>query len=198
MIRRLAACALLVVVSGCGGVQPPEPASKENPTGSSEQTNSEGTPIATADTQHASEQPAAAQPKQVTFGKTKARLVDYAEATQNPKVVEVENKVNASDPLTASYQSYFSIGSRATLLAFKQNLNLQKELNGGNWPSFEQFSADVKKMNVELVPILPWQMFAYNQQNGSIVLLEDKADKIRRYKAKGIPLDEDDKPFDTE
>ena len=53
-------------------------------------------------------------------------------------------------------------------------------------------------MNIKLVPILPWQMFAYNQQNGSIVLLEDKSHKIKRYKAKGIELDEDDKPFDTE
>lgn len=188
MIRSLAAIVVLAIVSGCGGVKPPE-STPDNAGGGS-------TPVTGAESGEPAQQ--AAEPKQVTFGKSKARLVDYAEATQNPKVIQVENKINASDPLTASYQSYFSIGSRATILAFKQNLNLQKELNGGNWPSFEQFSADVKKMNIELVPILPWQMFAYNQQNGSIVLLEDKADKIKRYKAKGIELDEDDKPFDTE
>lgn len=188
MIRSLAVIVVLAAVAGCGGVKPPD----STESGADGETPASGTP---AETQPAG-QPA--EPKQVTFGKTDARLVDYAEATQNPKVVEVENKIDASDPLTASYQSYFTIGSRATILAFKQNLNLQKELNGGNWPSFEQFSADVKKMNIELVPILPWQMFAYNQKNGSIVLLEDKADKIKRYKAKGIELDEDDKPFDTE
>ncbi|MBC8289689.1 MAG: hypothetical protein H8E37_05160 [Planctomycetes bacterium] len=189
MIRSFAAIVVLAVVSGCGGVKPPEP--------TPDSTAGETTPAAGQTVPAESGQPPAA-PKQVTFGKTKARLVDYAEATQDPKVIEVENKINASDPLTASYQSYFSIGSRAMILAFKHNLNLQKELNGGSWPSFEQFSADIKKMNVELVPILPWQMFAYNQQNGSIVLLEDKGDKIKRYKAKDIPLDDDDKPFDTE
>lgn len=189
MIRRIAAIVVLAVAAGCGGVKPPE----STPESDAGETPALGTPAESG-------QPAqqTTEPKQVTFGKTDARLVDYAEATQNPKIVEVENKINASDPLTASYQSYFTIGSRATILAFKHNLNLQKQLNDGNWPSFEQFSADVKKMNIKLVPILPWQMFAYNQQNGSIVLLEDKADKIKRYKAKGIELDEDDKPFDTE
>ena len=185
MIRSLAAIVLLAVVAGCGGVKPPE-STPETPAGETPAT----------ETSVESGQPA--EPKQVTFGKTDARLVDYVEATKNPKVIEVENKIDASDPLTASYESYFSLGSRAMILAFKKNLNLQKELNGGNWPSFEQFSADIKKRDVKLVPILPWQMFAYNQKNGSSVLLEDKGDKIKRYKAKGIPLDEDDKPFDTE
>ena len=184
--------AVAVSVAGCG------PATEEKV--------QDTPPAATSGNQTAEEQPAAvpADPvpskpvKQVTFGKSKARLVDYAEARKNPKIVKVENRIDASDPLTASYQSYFSIGSRATLLGFRRNLDLQKELNGGNWPSFEEFSKSVQQMRIEFVPILPWQMLAYHQADGSLVLLEDKGEKIQRYKAKGIPLDEDDKPFDTE
>ena len=181
--------AALVSVAGCS----PGPGKKDQA----------ASPAVAAESQETGEQPAAepspAKPvKQITFGKSKARLVDYAEARKNPKIVEVENRIDASDPLTASYQSYFSLGSRATLVGFRHNLNLQKELNGGNWPSFEEFSRSVKQMRIEFVPILPWQMLAYHQVDGRIVLLEDKAEKIQRYRAKGIPLDPEDKPFDTE
>jgi len=162
-----------------------------------EQTDQE--PLSAAPAEDQSAAPDDTEPAgQITFGKSEARLVDYAEARKNPRIVQVENRIDASDPLTASYQSYFSLGSRATLAGFRHNLNLQKELNGGNWPSFEEFSRSVQQMRIEFVPILPWQMLAYDQTDGSLVLLEDKGEKIQRYRAKGIPLDEDDKPFDTE
>lgn len=199
MKRTLTLLALISITAGCGTTVPdPEGNAKDNPTfvtpaapveGNDQPPSNPGPPVGVA-----AQQP----PKQAPFGTSKAKLVDYATAIKNPKVVKANTKVDANDPLTASYQSYFSIGSRATILAFKQNLNIMKELNGGNWPSFAEFEKSAQQSRIDFVPVLPWQMIGYDQSNGSLVLLEDKGDKIQRYKAKGIPLDEADKPFDTE
>jgi hypothetical protein len=195
----LSLLALIPIAAGCGTTVPaPEGKAKDNPVvntpvapveGNSQPPSDPGPPVGVS-----SEPP----PQQAPFGTSKARLVDYAEARKNPKVVPANTKIDASDPLTASYQSYFSIGSRATIVAFKHNLNIQKQLNDNKWPSFEEFSKLAKQSRIDFAPILPWQMIGYDQSNGSLVLLEDKGDKIQRYKAKGIPLDEADKPFDTE
>lgn len=199
MKQTLTLLALIPIVAGCGATVPdPEKNAKDNPTiatpaapveGNEQPPSNPGPPVGVV-----AEQP----PKQAPFGTSKAKLVDYATAIKNPKVVKASTKVDASDPLTASYQSYFSIGSRATIVAFKHNLNIQKQLNDDKWPSFAEFEKSVQQSRIEFVPVLPWQMIGYDQSNGSIVLLEDKGEKIRRYKAKGIPLDEADKPYDTE
>jgi hypothetical protein len=36
----------------------------------------------------------------------------------------------------------------------------------------------------------PYQMYGYDSDTGTLVVLEDKADKKRIYEAAGIPLDE--------
>jgi hypothetical protein len=199
MKRTLILLALIPIVAGCSdSVRDPEGNAKDNPTvvtpaapveGNDQPPSVPGPPVGVV-----AEQP----PKQAPFDTSKAKLVDYATAIKNPKVVKANTKVDANDPLTASYQSYFSIGSRATIAAFKHNLNIQKQLNDDKWPSFEEFSKLAQQSRIDFAPILPWQMIGYDQSNGSLVLLEDKGDKIQRYKAKGIPLDEADKPFDTE
>ena len=39
----------------------------------------------------------------------------------------------------------------------------------------------------------PYQMYGYNPETGGLVVLEDKAEKIRRYEERGIRIDEEDK-----
>lgn len=143
---------------------------------------------------------APAQPAKPTgsiIGKTTGKIVDLAEAKKNPKVVEVDNKVSGSDPLTVSFNAYVSITSRASVLNFKHQMDILKETNDGKYPTFKETEKLMKQLNIQLSELPPYQLYAYDAKTGGIVLLEDKAEKIRLYKLNNIPLDEADKPFDA-
>lgn len=141
---------------------------------------------------------APAQPAGPIIGKTEGRIVDLVEAKKNPKIVEVENKAAGSDPLTVSFNAYVSITSRASVLNFKHQMDILKETNGGNqYPSFKEAMQLMKQLKIEVASLPPYQMYGYDAKTGGLVLLEDKGEKIRLYKAHNIPLDEADKPFDT-
>jgi hypothetical protein len=130
----------------------------------------------------------AADPKPVPITKREARLVDKQKAMQeNPQLKEVENRINASDPLTAVAQSYFTIGSRAQVAAMQHNLRIQKEIDG-QWPTFEQFQQMLKQSNVKLSALYPYQMYAYDQSTGGIVILEDPEEKRQHYERAGLPV----------
>ena len=135
----------------------------------------------------AENKPAPAAPRQPVWP-LEWRLVDKNKAlAENPKLVEVENTINASDPFTAAAQSYFTIGSRAHVLAFKHNVDIYKATNDRN-PTFTEFEQMIKQANVELKGLKPWQAYAYDDQSGAISILEDPDEKARRYKAAGLPL----------
>ena len=55
----------------------------------------------------------------------------------------------------------------------------------------------MKQMKIEPAALPPYQLYGYDAKTGGLVLLEDKAEKIRLYKLSNIPLDEADKPFDV-
>lgn len=141
---------------------------------------------------------APAQPTGSIIGKTTGKIVDLAEAKKNPKIVEVENKVTGSDPLTVTFNAYVSITSRASVLNFKHQMDILKETNGGNqYPPYKEAMQLMKQMKIEPAALPPYQLYGYDTKTGGLVLLEDKAEKIRLYKQQNIPLDEADKPFDT-
>lgn len=131
------------------------------------------------------------------IGKTSRTIVDLAEAKRNPKIVEVDNKVTGSDPLTASFSAYVSITSRATAANFKHQMDILKETNDGKYPTFKEAEKLMKQLGIELNALPPYQLYGYDAKTGGLVVLEDKAEKIRLYKLNNIPLDDADKPFDT-
>ena len=135
------------------------------------------------------------QPNKGIIGKTTAKVVDAEKAKQNPKVVEVENKVSGSDPLSVAGSAYVSITSRASTLGFQQALKQHKALNGKN-PTYEEFMQMAKQNRVEFTELPPYQMYGYDAKQGSIVILEDKAEKIRLYKKNGIPIEPADKQYE--
>ncbi len=141
-----------------------------------------------------------AQPEKRTgsiLGKTTGKIVDLAEVRKNPKIVEYGSKVTGSDPLTVSFNAYVSITSRASVLNFKHNMDILKETNGGQYPSFQEAQKLMKECNIQLATLPAWQLYGYDAKTGGIVVLEDKGEKIRLYKAKNIPIEDADKPFDT-
>lgn len=134
-----------------------------------------------ADARAAANEPA----KPVPFHKREAKLVDKEKAmAENPSMVEVENKINASDPLTAVSQSYFNMASRVRVIQLKHSVDLMHATDG-EWPSFAAFDKLMKQHDIKLNGLYPWQVYAYDQQTGGISILEDRAEKKRQYEATG-------------
>ena len=121
------------------------------------------------------------------------RIVDARVELQKPKVV----KLASGQDEAAKPQGLFGVGPDVMMTMLQSQVRLQRELNGGKNPTFAEFSQSVKQANIQLKLMPAWQMIGYDETTGELSLLEDKGEKIRRYKAKGIPLDEDDKPYDT-
>lgn len=130
--------------------------------------------------------PAPNQPQ--GFSQLEWKLVDKRKALEeNPALIETENHTNASDPFSAAAQSYFTIGSQANILNFRHNLDILKAAEDRN-PTFEEFNTMFKQANVQLKGVYPWQVYAYDDQEGTICILEDRAEKERLYKAQGLEL----------
>ncbi len=140
---------------------------------------------------------APAQPQKSIIGRTTSKIVDLAEVRKNPKIVEVEKKDLGVDPLTVSFNAYVSVTSRASILNFKHQMDILKETNDGKYPTFTEAEKLMKQLNIRLAERPPYQLYGYDAKTGAIVLLEDKAEKIRLYKANGIAIEDADKPFDT-
>ena len=140
---------------------------------------------------------AVAPPAKSIIGRTTIKIVDLAEAKKNPKIVEVEKKDLGSDPLTVSFNAYVSITSRASILNFKHQMDILKATNDDKYPTFKETEKLMKELNIRLAELPQYQLYGYDAKSGAIVLLEDKEEKIRLYKANGIAIDEADKPFDV-
>jgi len=124
------------------------------------------------------------------FAQVEWKLVDKNKAmAENPKLVIGENKINAMDPISGAAQAYFSVGSRAHLLTLKHSVDLHKAQYDKN-PTFDEFNTLIKQANVDLKGLYPWQVYAYDDQTGEIVILEDHEEKVRRHEEAGIPVPE--------
>ena len=124
------------------------------------------------------------------IGKTTNRVVDKKkEMAKNPDLKVVENKVSGSDPLTVAASAYVSMRSKASTFGFQSALKSFKVVNDRP-PTYDEFTQMMKENRIEFTRLYPYQMYGYDSDTGGIVILEDKADKKRRYKKAGIPLEE--------
>jgi hypothetical protein len=129
--------------------------------------------------------------KSSIIGKTDGKVVDMKKAmAENPDLVIVQNKIEGNDPFSAYGSAYVSMTSNISINAFKHNLNLWKNMpeNDRRNPTYKKFMEMAKELQFNRLP--PYQMYGYDSDTGNIMVLEDKADKKRRYEAAGIPLDE--------
>lgn len=139
---------------------------------------------------------ATSDPKQ-SFGTQPANLVDLSEAQKNPKIVIVTGKITGADPITAAAQAYFSVPAKAQIANFQNQVRITKALNDDKPLSHDQFMELVRQLRIEFLPLPPWQLLGYDSKSGDIVVLEDKGEKIRRYKERNIPIEDADKQYDT-
>ncbi|WP_437186148.1 hypothetical protein SH668x_003288 [Planctomicrobium sp. SH668] len=118
------------------------------------------------------------------------KLVDLKQAmADNPALIITENRINAGDPVSAAAQGYFAISSQANLLNLKHQVDIMKAINDGRTPSFAEFSDLLRQANVQLKGLYRWQVYAYDESTGEIVILEDHEYKKREYEKGGLKLD---------
>jgi hypothetical protein len=104
-----------------------------------------------------------------------ADIVDkQAAMAANPNLVEVTNDVNAGDYLTAVTDAYFSAASRVRVLAMMHNLDIQYAATG-EYPSYEDFKAQLEQAGGQLNGLRANQVYAYDQTTGKICILEDQS-----------------------
>lgn len=125
----------------------------------------------------APEQPA--EPRPVLTKRWTQEVVDLQKAqAENPKLVEVENKITGTDPLTTSLQGYIAISSRANVLNFQHQVNLMKAAEDRN-PTYDEIMTLIKQTKMEFNALPDYQTYAYDQQAGKFTILEDPDAKAK-------------------
>lgn len=185
-MRSLLLLVLICLVGGCVDPSALERA-REEAAKAEEEAEPEPPPVAQ---QPPAGGPAAPNPKR-GIPDVEARVVDKQKAmAENPELKEVGGKINALDPVSQATQSYFVLGQRVHLLNFKHQIDLHKAQYGSN-PTFDQFMDYAKQMQIEFKMLKPWQVYAYDESDGSITVLSDYAEKRRRYEEAGLEFKED-------
>lgn len=131
--------------------------------------------------------PAAEQPRQPNLVKRRTSEVLHKQKamSENPKLVQVENKVNASDPLTSSLQGYISISSRANVLNFQHQLNLMKAMNeSGKAPTHAEVLQLLQQTQMDFNALPDYQFYAYDEETGTFLILEDTEAKEKFFNQK--------------
>ena len=112
--------------------------------------------------------------KEGIVGVVTDRVVDYKVAIrQKPQLREVQNRTSGGDPLSVLAGAYVSASSRISMLNFKNNLRIAASANGGRYPTYKQYIDVKKKLRVELAKLPSYQVYAYKEDKGELVILED-------------------------
>ncbi len=149
--------------------------------------------------ENAAAEQAAAPAEPEGFSKLEWKIVDRNKAlAENPKLVEVENDTNASDPVSAIMQASRSLTSQFNKISMEHNAKLQSFVNateGGEDPkpiSFEEFNSAAKLNSNNVKGLYKWQAYAYNETTGKVTILEDREEKRRIYEESGREFKVDD------
>lgn len=172
-------CSLLMFLLGWGCIDPSMLKPKETAKKADDAAAPAANPAAVA-----------AAPAAPGLPKDNTKLVDKKQAlAENPALIVTTNRINASDPVSAAAQGYFAIGSQAQLLNLKHQIDILKADNNNKPPSFAQFNDLLTQNNVKLAGLYRWQVYAYDDEAGDIVILEDHAMKKAEYEKGGLKLD---------
>lgn len=184
-MQRLFIAAVLTLCSGCI-----DPSSFQ--TNKSNNGAAPAPPPAAAPAAQPAAAPVAAAPQgENAIPDIDAQIVDKKQAlADNPNLVESSNKMNTMDPILAISASYFSAASRAEMLAFQHNIDIWKAANDDRYPTYQEFMDMYRSAHVKFKGLKPWQVYAYDSADGTICILDDRAEKKRRYEASGLEYTE--------
>ncbi len=119
--------------------------------------------------------PAPEQPKVPLTKRRTSELVEKNQAmAENPNLVETENKITGSDPLTTSFQGYVNASSRVNIAALKHNMDIV-EASEGRKMTFAEIKDYMKTNNMSMNALPEYQTYAYDEKTGDFLVLEDVA-----------------------
>jgi hypothetical protein len=146
-------------------------------------------PVAAQQQQPPAENPA---PHESLLTKMTTKIVDKRKAlAENPKLVSLEkNELGELNPLNYATKAYFAGVSQATVAALQHEIDLTKAMND-KFPTFEEFEQMLKRNNVKLQGLYRWQVYAYDDSNGAISILEDREFKKAEYDKAGLEYKEE-------
>jgi len=114
------------------------------------------------------------------------KLVDKNKAVaENPKLVTTENKIVIGDPVSVAGSAYFSAISQIKVIELQSQINLHKATND-KLPTYDELSTMLKSVNFQFPGLKPWQVYAYDDKDGSITILEDPDIKAAALKKVGL------------
>ena len=106
------------------------------------------------------------------------RVENYHELIKKKPHLKVKEKATGGTLLS---NAYLSAVSRLSVSQFEHNLRLYRELNGGKWPTYDEYMKKMKQFQVELAKLPPWLYYAYDEKTGRLLILEDTQKKQRAY-----------------
>jgi hypothetical protein len=98
---------------------------------------------------------------------------------QNPNLKIIDNKAAGDDPLTFAASAYVAVRSRASMFGLEAALKQHKIVEERN-PTYAEFIKMMRENNVEFTALYAWQVYAYDPQDGRLVILEDSSLKPRQ------------------
>lgn len=124
------------------------------------------------------------------IGKVTAEVVDMKKAlAENPDLVVFQRNGLGNDPLTQYANAYIYLSSEIQMQNMKHQMDILKAMNE-RYPTYEEFMQFVKQYGFQFSKLKPWQKYGYNEETGSMVILQDEAEKKRRLEKAGVEYKE--------
>ncbi|PHR93873.1 MAG: hypothetical protein COA78_32560 [Blastopirellula sp.] len=154
-------CLLLVFSIGCGEDivikdPPPQPAKKAAPV---------------ADPAPSTE--SSDQDNKGIIGKKTKEVVNALEVLKDPNIFLPEGNQEGKDYLSQVTSSVFTVGGKVSTFGMQRWVQGHEALNE-EFPSYEQFMKQMQEPGIEFVQLRSYEMYAYNEETGAILILRDK------------------------
>lgn len=107
--------------------------------------------------------------KRGIVGQMTNQVVDYHAALKKRPDLKVTRKPKGNSFISSTYIS--AVG-RVSIAAFDHNMQILYAMNG-RWPTYKEYMTQMKSMQVDLAMLPHYQVYAYNDKDGKLYVLED-------------------------
>lgn len=127
-------------------------------------------------TEEAPAAPEEPKPKKGVIGQTTAQVVDAKEWLKKPGIQAKDGKIEGVDPFSRTASGYFTLAAQASTLGLQQSVQHYKALND-KFPPYEEFMRMMQENRIEFTKLRWYEIYAYNEDTGKILVLEDTVAK---------------------
>jgi hypothetical protein len=165
-------CVACLLAAGCDGmITPVKEEAKKQAAEQAEQAKAEAAPKK--------------DPKGI-LNKTTTKVVDAKKAlAENPNLAIVEPGELGNNYLSQLANARVMIPAQVSQMNLKHAMDLHQATNG-KYPSYDEFLEIMKRDGYKLTEVYRWQMYGYNEDDGSVVLFTDEALKKKIYDENGL------------